>query len=40
MEERNLYSARVQLRHGTQMLDEDTRRFGFREAQLPITALS
>ncbi len=33
MEERNLYSARVQLRHGTQMLDEDTRRFGFREAQ-------
>jgi beta-galactosidase len=33
MEERNLYSARVRLRHGTQLLDEDSRCFGFREAQ-------
>src|SRR6202789_415125 len=33
MEERNLYSARVRLRHGSQLLDEDSRRFGFREAQ-------
>ena len=33
MEERNLYSARVRLRHGTRVLDEDSRRFGFREAQ-------
>jgi beta-galactosidase len=33
MEERNLYSARVRLRHGAQLLDEDARRFGFREAQ-------
>jgi beta-galactosidase len=33
MEERNLYSVRVRLRHGTQLLDEDSRRFGFREAQ-------
>jgi beta-galactosidase len=32
-EERNLYSARVRLRRGTQLLDEDSRRFGFREAQ-------
>ncbi len=30
---RNLYSARVRLRRGTQVLDEDSRRFGFREAQ-------
>jgi beta-galactosidase len=33
MEERNLYSARVRLRRGSQVLDEDSRRFGFREAQ-------
>jgi beta-galactosidase len=33
MEERNLYSARVRLRRGTQLVDEDSRRFGFREAQ-------
>jgi beta-galactosidase len=33
LEERNLYSARVRLRRGTQLLDEDFRRFGFREAQ-------
>jgi beta-galactosidase len=33
MEERNLYFARVRLRRGTQVLDEDSRRFGFREAQ-------
>jgi beta-galactosidase len=33
MEERNLYSARVRLRRGAQVLDEDSRRFGFREAQ-------
>jgi beta-galactosidase len=33
MEERNLYTTRVRLRHGTQLLDEDSRRFGFREAQ-------
>jgi beta-galactosidase len=33
LEKRNLYSARVRLRHGTQLLDQDSRRFGFREAQ-------
>jgi beta-galactosidase len=33
MEDRNLYSVRVRLRRGTQLLDEDSRRFGFREAQ-------
>ena len=33
MEVRNLYSARVRLRRGAQVLDEDSRRFGFREAQ-------
>jgi beta-galactosidase len=33
LEERNLYSTRVRLRRGTQLLDEDSRRFGFREAQ-------
>jgi beta-galactosidase len=33
MEDRNLYSARVRLRRGTQLVDEDSRRFGFREAQ-------
>ena len=32
-DKRNLYSARVRLRHGAQLLDEDSRRFGFREAQ-------
>jgi beta-galactosidase len=30
---RNLYSARVRLRRATQVIDEDSRRFGFREAQ-------
>ncbi|MGA9979785.1 MAG: glycoside hydrolase family 2 TIM barrel-domain containing protein [Candidatus Sulfotelmatobacter sp.] len=33
MEERNLYSVRVKLHRGAQLLDEDSRRFGFREAQ-------
>jgi beta-galactosidase len=33
LEERNLYSTRVRLRRGTQLLDEDSRRFGFREVQ-------
>jgi beta-galactosidase len=33
LEERNLYSTRVRLRRGTKLLDEDSRRFGFREAQ-------
>jgi beta-galactosidase len=33
LEERNLYFARVRLRRGAQLLDEDSRRFGFREAQ-------
>jgi beta-galactosidase len=33
LENRNLYSARVRLRRGTQVLDADSRRFGFREAQ-------
>ncbi len=33
MEDRSLYSARVRLRRGTQLRDEDSRRFGFREAQ-------
>lgn len=33
LEERNLYSVRVRLRRGTQVVDEDSRRFGFREAQ-------
>ena len=32
-EKRNLYSIRVRLQHGKQLLDEDSRRFGFREAQ-------
>lgn len=32
-DKRNLYTARVRLRHGAQLLDEDSRRFGFREAQ-------
>ncbi|MGH9494045.1 MAG: glycoside hydrolase family 2 protein [Candidatus Sulfotelmatobacter sp.] len=30
---RNLYRARVRLMRGTQPIDEDSRRFGFREAQ-------
>jgi beta-galactosidase len=33
MEDRNLYSTRVRLRRGPLLLDEDFRRFGFREAQ-------
>src|SRR6185312_11686685 len=33
LEHRNLYSVRVRLLRGTQVIDEDTRRFGFREAQ-------
>jgi beta-galactosidase len=32
LEKRNLYSARVRLRHGAQVVDEDVRRFGFRQA--------
>jgi beta-galactosidase len=33
LEKRNLYSARVRLRSGAQVVDEDSRRFAFREAQ-------
>ena len=33
LEKRNLYFARVRLRRGAQLLDEDSRRFAFREAQ-------
>jgi beta-galactosidase len=33
LDKRNLYSARVRLRYATQLLDEDSRRFGFRQAQ-------
>ena len=33
MENRNLYTARVRLHVGAQIVDEDSRRFGFREAQ-------
>ena len=33
LEKRNLYLTRVRLRRGTQLVDEDSRRFGFREAQ-------
>ena len=33
MEGRSLYSVRVRLHRGTQLVDEDSRRFGFREAQ-------
>lgn len=33
LEKPSLYSARVRLRRGTQVLDEDSRRFGFRQAQ-------
>jgi beta-galactosidase len=32
-EKRSLYTARVRLRHGSQLLDEDSRRFGFRKAE-------
>src|SRR5499427_1183274 len=32
-DKRNLYTARVRLRHGAQLLDEDSRRFGFRKAE-------
>lgn len=32
-EKRNLYIARVRLRHGPQLLDEDSRPFGFRKAE-------
>ena len=32
-DQRNLYSVRVRLIRGSQALDEDSRRFGFREAQ-------
>ena len=33
LDKRNLYTARVRLRHAAQLLDEDSRRFGFRQAQ-------
>lgn len=33
LEKRNLYFVRVRLQRGNQVLDEDFRRFGFREAQ-------
>ncbi len=33
LKDRNLYSARVRLLRGTQLLDQDSRRFGFRKAQ-------
>jgi beta-galactosidase len=33
VDKRNLYTARVRLRHAAQLLDEDSRRFGFRQAQ-------
>ena len=33
LEQRNLYSVRVRLLRGTQVIDEDSRRFGFRQAQ-------
>jgi len=33
LEDRNLYSTRIRLHRGPQLLDEDSRRFGFREAQ-------
>ena len=33
LDKHNLYTARVRLRHGAQLLDEDSRRFGFRQAQ-------
>jgi beta-galactosidase len=33
LEKRNLYSVRVRLQRGTQIVDEDSRRFGFRDAK-------
>src|SRR5438876_9896673 len=33
LKERNLYSVRVRLLAGAQVLDEDSRRFGFRQAE-------
>jgi len=33
LKERNLYFVRVRLRRGAQLLDEDSRRFGFRDAE-------
>jgi len=33
LEHRNLYTARVRLLRGTQVIDEDSRRFGFRKAE-------
>jgi beta-galactosidase len=33
LEKRHLYSVRVRLRHASQLLDEDSRRFGFRQAE-------
>ncbi|HZQ95545.1 MAG TPA: glycoside hydrolase family 2 TIM barrel-domain containing protein, partial [Candidatus Sulfotelmatobacter sp.] len=33
LDKRTLYKARVRLRRGAEVLDEDSRRFGFREAQ-------
>jgi beta-galactosidase len=33
LEEPKLYTARVRLRRGNEIMDEDSRRFGFREAQ-------
>jgi beta-galactosidase len=33
LERRNLYSVRVRLKQGNQVVDEDSRRFAFREAQ-------
>ncbi len=33
LENRNLYSVRVRLNRGTQVVDEDSRRFGFRDAK-------
>ena len=33
LEKRNLYTARVRLKRGGDVIDEDSRRFGFRQAQ-------
>ncbi len=33
MEQRNLYAVRVRLNRGAQVIDEDSRRFGFRDAK-------
>jgi beta-galactosidase len=33
LEQRNLYTAHVHLLNGSQLIDEDSRRFGFRDAQ-------